>query len=152
MRYTILFSIFLFAIFTSCKKDKFSTTPSLKFEKVNVQELHPGQVITFTLSFTYKGDLSGSNLLVQEIVPKCSSLQMDTINQPYAIPTFPASPNQKGEITVSYGYNVTGYSPITPPKCPPARNDTAKFRFVLKSDSAHISDTVSSPRIVIFYQ
>ena len=151
MRYTILFSIFLFALFSSCKKDQFSTTPTLKFERVNTTNLHPGDVLTFTLSFTYKGNLSGSKLWVQELVPKCGTTLLDSINQPYAIPTFPASQNSKGEITVSYGYNVTGYSPISTPKCP-ARNDTATFRFVLKSDSAHISDTVSSPRVVIFYQ
>lgn len=150
MRYTILISIFLFATFISCKKEKFSTTPSLKFENVNTQNLHPGEVIKFTLSFTYKGDLTG-NIFVQEIVPKCASMEMDTINQPYKLPAFPASQNQKGEITVSYGYNVTGYSPISTPKCP-LRNDTATFRFVLQADSAHISDTVSSPPVVIYYQ
>src|SRR5665647_2218864 len=121
MRYTILISIFLFATFISCKKEKFSTTPSLKFENVNTQNLHLGEVIKFTLSFTYK------------------------------VPAFPASQNQKGEITVSYGYNVTGYSPISTPKCP-LRNDTATFRFVLQADSAHLSDTVSSPPVVIYYQ
>jgi hypothetical protein len=150
MRYTILISIFLFAVFISCKKDQFTETPSLKFEKVNTQELHPGQVLTFTLSFTHKGKFNG-NLLVQELVPKCSNVEIDTINSPYPLPDFPAVNNTKGEITVSYGYNVVGFSPVNTPKCP-NRNDTAIYRFVLKSDSMHVSDTVSSPPIVIFYQ
>ena len=150
MRYTVLISIFLFVAFSSCKKDKFTEKPVLKFEKVNTRELRPGQVITFTLSFTHKGKIDG-NLLVQEVVPKCSNIEMDTISQPYPIPDFPAGANAKGEITVSYGYNVTGFSPISTPKCP-NRNDTATFRFVLSSDSAHVSDTVSSPPIVIYYQ
>jgi hypothetical protein len=150
MRYTVLISIFLFATFISCKKDQFQEKPSLTFEKVNTTELHPGQVISFTLSFTKKGKLNG-DLLVQELVPLCSNVETDTINQPYTLPDFPAGNNNKGEITVSYGYNVTGFSPISTPKCP-NRNDTAVFRFVLRSDSAHISDTVSSPPVVIFYQ
>jgi len=150
MRYTLLISIFLFATFISCKKDEFKETPSLKFEKVNTRELHPGQVLTFTLSFTHKGKING-NLLVQELVPKCSNVETDSINTPYSLPAFPAVNNTKGEITVSYGYNVTGFSPISTPKCP-NRNDTATFRFVLRSDSAHISDTVSSPPVVIYYQ
>jgi hypothetical protein len=150
MRYTILFSIFLFTTFISCKKDKFSTTPSLKFERVNTKNLHPGEVITFTLSFTYKGDLTG-NIFVQEVVPKCSNNEMDSINTPYTLPAFTAAKNEKGEITVSYGYNVTGFSPISAPKCP-GRNDTATFRFALIADSSHVSDTVSSPPIVIYYQ
>ncbi len=149
MRYTILISIFLFVTFISCKKDKFSDTPALKFEKVNTTNLHPGQVLSFTFSFTHKGDLTG-NILVQEIVPKCSNLEMDTINQPYPIPAFPSVKNQKGEITITYGYNVAGYSTIRTPQCSP-RNDTATFRFVLKTDSLHVSDTVSSPPIVIYY-
>lgn len=150
MRYTVLFSIFLFIIFTSCKKENFSTTPTLKFEKVNTRDLYPHEVITFTLSFTYKGDLKGT-IFVQEIVPKCTDNIMDSINQPYDLPSFPASQNNKGEITVTYGYSVSGYSPITTPKCAP-RNDTAVFRFVLKDENMNASDTVSSPPIIIYSQ
>ncbi|MEO9021543.1 MAG: hypothetical protein ABI237_09990 [Ginsengibacter sp.] len=150
MRYTILFAIFLFVTFISCKKETVSSTPTLKFEKVSTTELHPNGVITFTLSFTHKGDFNGT-LLVQEIVPKCTDNIMDSINSPYDLPSFPASQNNKGEITVTYGYNVTGYSPVSQPKCSP-RNDTAVFRFVLKADSTHISDTVSSPQVIIYAQ
>ena len=149
MRYTILFSIFLFAILTGCNKNKFGTTPTLKFEKVNTQNLRPGETIVFTLSFTYKGDLNGS-LFVQELVPKCDNITIDSINQPYLLPPFPAATNNKGEITVTYGYNV-GNSPISTPKCTP-RNDTAIFRFVLKDKAMKASDTVSSPPIIIYNQ
>jgi hypothetical protein len=150
MRYPILISIFLFVIFTSCNKDKFSTTPTLKFEKVSTKELHPGGIITFTLSFTYKGDLNG-NIFVQELVPLCTGNGIDSINTTYNIPSFPASQNQKGEITVTYGYNVTGYDPIHQPQCTP-NNDTAIFRFVLKDNKMHVSDTVSSPQVIIYLQ
>lgn len=150
MRYTLLFSIFLFVIFISCNKDKYSTTPSLKFESVNTNDLHPGGVLIFTLSFTYKGALSG-NLLVQELVPLCSGNELDSINSPYNLPSFPVTQDQKGEITVTYGYNVNGYSPITSPQCSP-RNDTATFRFVLSDNKNHTSDTVSSPQVIIYAQ
>lgn len=150
MRYPILFSILLFIIFISCNKSKYSTTPSLKFENVNTHDLHPGQVITFTLSFTYKGALKG-NLFVQELVPNCNGNGLDSINAPYNLPSFPASQNEKGEITVTYGYNVTGYSPISQPQCSP-RNDTAVFRFVLTDNNMHVSDTVSSPQVIIYAQ
>ncbi|MDQ2720551.1 MAG: hypothetical protein M3Z26_12445 [Bacteroidota bacterium] len=146
MRYTILFSIFLFSILNGCNKNKFGTTPTLKFEKVNTTNLHPGETIVFTLSFTYKGNLTGS-LFVQELALNCDNT-VDSINQPYPIPAFPASNQNKGEITVTYGYN-TGSSPITPPHCPP-KNDTAVFRFVLKDVANHASDTASSPPVVIY--
>jgi len=147
MRYTILFSIFLFTTFISCKKDKFSTTPSLKFEKVNTKNLHPGEVITFTLSFTYKGDLTGS-VFVQEMEPTCVG---SNFTDTYPVPSFSASKNEKGEITVTFGYNSSNssYTNISP-KC--QRNDTATFRFALIADSSHVSDTVSSPPVVIYNQ
>ncbi len=140
----------MFVTFISCKKDKFSTTPSLKFEKVSTTQLRPGQIITFTMSFTYKGALTG-NVWVQELVPLCSSNQLDSINTIYPLPEFPSANNQKGEVSVTYGYNVTGYGQISTPQCAP-RNDTAVFRFVLKADSSHVSDTVSSPPVIIYYQ
>ena len=60
MRYTVLFSI-LILFTTSCTKDKFSSTPSLKFKSVNTTELHNQQLLTFTLSFTdAEGDLTDS--------------------------------------------------------------------------------------------
>ena len=150
MRYPILFSIFLFVTFISCSKEKYSTTPSLKFESVSTNSLHSGEIIVFTLSFTYKDALSG-NILVQELVPTCSDDGLDSINAPYSIPSFPATQNQKGQITVTYGYNVAGYSPITSPQCSP-RNDTAVFRFVLMDNANHVSDTVSSPPVIIYAQ
>ena len=133
----------------SCKKEDTGATPTLTFKSVNTTNVHPGETIVFTLAFGYKGTLSGS-LLVQELVPKCFGSGMDTINAPYDIPSFPSPVDNKGDITVTYGYNV-GNSPILPPQCPP-RNDTVIYRFVLKADSAHVSDTVSSPPIVIYYQ
>lgn len=150
MRYPILFSIFLFVTFISCTKEKFSSTPTLKFESVSTTELHPGGVIVFTLSFTYQGALSG-NVLVQELVPTCTNDGLDSINAPYALPPFPASNDDKGQITITYGYNATGYSPITSPQCSP-RNDTAIFRFVLMDNAMHVSDTVSSPQVIIYAQ
>jgi len=150
MRYPILFSILLFVIFISCNKEKYSTTPTLKFENASTTDLHPGEVITFTLSFTYKGALTG-NLFVQELVPTCTDNELDSINSPYSLPSFPATQNVKGEITVTYGYNVTGYSPISQPQCSP-RNDTAVFRFVLTDSNMHVSDTVSSPQVIIYAQ
>ena len=135
-----------------CNKNKFGTTPTLKFEKVNTKDLHPGETIVFTMSFTYKGNLTGS-LFTQELVAKCDNVTIDSINQPYPIPSFPAANDNKGEVTVTYGYNVSNstITGITTPQCSP-RNDTAIFRFVLKDNAMHASDTVSSPPIVIYNQ
>jgi hypothetical protein len=147
MRYSILFSIFLFVLFTGCSKDKFGSNPSLKFKSVNTSVLPPGQLIVFTLSFTDKeGDLAGS-IYVEKKEPTCD---LSSFTEMDSIPSFPTSKNEKGEITVTYGNNAgTSYSDISP-KC--GRNDTAVFRFAIKDKENHLSDTVSSPPIIIISQ
>jgi hypothetical protein len=145
MRYTTLFSIFLLILFVSCKKSKFSSTPSLKFESVNTTQLHNQEIITFTLSFTdAEGDLTDS-IFAQEIDPGCTSSNIEGL---FPLPTFPTSKDLKGDLTVNFGYNVSGYTNISP-QCPP-KNDTATFRFALKDKAQHVSDTVSSPIIIIY--
>lgn len=134
-------------VLAGCKKDKYKSTPSLEFKDVNTRELHSGQFLQFTLSFTdAEGDLTDS-VYVQEIVSNCPA---GGFTAWYPTPSFPASKNQKGDITVNFEYNVgAGYQNI-PPKC--QENDTAVFRFALKDKAQHISDTVSSPPIIIIYQ
>lgn len=147
MRYTILFSIFLFALLMGCTKDKFGSKPTLTFKSVNTTVLPPGQLIEFTLSFADKeGNLAGS-IYVEKDEPTCPA---SSFNETDSIPSFPTSKNEKGEITVTYGNNAsTSYSNIAP-QC--QRNDTAVFRFAIKDKANNISDTVSSPPIIIIYQ
>lgn len=146
MRYTILFSIFLFAILSGCNKDKFNTTPSLKFTSVNTTELRAGQLIQFTLTFTdAEGDLSDS-VFIQKLVPNCESSGFT--KQLYALPSFPTSKDQQGDILITFGYNASPYTDVKAPRC--SQNDTAVFRFALRDKANHVSDTISSPPIIIY--
>ncbi len=145
MRYTIIFSTFLFLILSGCNKDKFDTVPELKFTSVNTTQLINGGVIQFNLSFTDKeGDIS-NEIYVEKTSPECPDKDFD---QTYFISEFPSTKNQKGEIQVSYGYNVDGLQNISP-KC--GKNETATFRFALIDKAGNVSDTVSSPLITIVY-
>lgn len=149
MRYTTLFSIILFIVLSGCGKDKFGTTPTLKFKKVNTTELHSGQMLTFTLSYTdAEGDITDS-MFIEKIVPNCAA---SNFQDGHPVPDFPTTKNQSGELTVTYGYNSAdpSYTPVGSPQC--QRNDTAVFRFALRDKANHTSDTVSSPPIVIVYQ
>ncbi|MEO8820809.1 MAG: hypothetical protein ABI267_02735 [Ginsengibacter sp.] len=141
MRYAVLFSIILFVIFSSCKKDKFDSKPSLTFKSVNTKVLTNGQQIQFTLSFTDgEGDLAGS-MYIEKYEPTCVG---SSFAETDSIPAFPTSKNEKGDFLVTYPYvNIA-------PQC--QRNDTAIFRFAIKDKANHVSDTVSSPPIVIIYQ
>lgn len=146
MRYTSIFSIFLLFLMTGCNKTKYETTPSLKFESVNTKELHREQLLKFTLSFTdAEGDISNV-ISVKKIVPNCSDSEYD---QDYDVPKFPATKNQKGEIVVQFGYggDYSGFQ-VGDPQC--MENDTAVFKFALKDLAGHVSDTVSSPPIIIY--
>lgn len=147
MRYVIIFSILLFLFTTSCSKQKFSSTPSLKFESVNTTVLQNQDVLTFTLSFTdAEGDFSDTtNMFIQERVANCPASDFDAY---YTLPTFPTSKDQKGTVKVNFGYNTSGYASISP-QC--QENDTAVFRFVLRDNANHASDTVSSPPIILVY-
>jgi hypothetical protein len=139
MRYPVLFSIILITFFSSCKKDKFATKPSLKFNSVNTTVLSQGSTLIFNLSFTdAEGDLTDT-LFITKFEPNCVASRF---NAKYAVPPFPTGKNQKGDVVVTFDYN--GVSP----KCFP-RNDTAVFKFVLKDKAQNISDTAVSGNIVI---
>lgn len=146
MRYLFLSAIFAFLIFCSCNKEKFDTIPSLKFSSVNNSELFPGQLLKFTLSFTdAEGDVSDTIYVIKE-VPNCP---LSGFTQSYPVPDFPFSKDQKGDISVLFGYNYSdpGIPDVKPPKC--LMNDTAYFKFVLKDKQNHLSDTAVSPAIII---
>lgn len=148
MRYTVLFSILLFAILTGCTKDKFESTPSLKFKSVSSTRVPAGSLVKFYLTFTdAEGDISGS-IYVEKIEPNCPNSNFTDFD---SIPSYPTSKNQKGEIVVTYGNNSDdpSFQNISP-KC--SQNDTAIFRFAIKDKANHISDTVSSPPVILYYQ
>ena len=143
MRNPVLISIFVLFLF-SCNKNKYSTTPQLKYKSANKKVFSSGDLIQFTLSFTdAEGDLQDS-LYVEKFEPKCVNSRF---KQMYKIPAFPTSKNQSGELTITYGYNVSSYPPILPPQC--AKNDTCVFKFVLKDKAQNKSDTAVSETIVL---
>jgi len=145
MRYTFLIAILLLTL-GSCNKNKFSSTPSLKFKSVNSTDLYNQGVITFTLHFTdAEGDLTDS-LYVQELVANCPASDVASL---FAIPSFPTTKDIQGDLTVNLGYNRSDYLSVSP-QC--QENDTAVFRFALRDKAHHVSDTVSSPVIIIHYQ
>lgn len=131
-------------IIFSCSKAKFSSTPSLKFKSVNTTQLLPGGALHFTLTFTdAEGDFSDSgNVYIQFMQRTQPSCTINSNDETIPMPAIPKTKDQKGEINVSLDYNSIS------PQCAPL-NDTTVFRFVLKDDAGHVSDTASSPTIII---
>ena len=146
MRYTVLFSILLLAILSGCQKDKYKTTPSLTFKSVSSTQVPKGSVVQFTLTFTdAEGDVSGS-VFIQKDEPTCT---LSSFTETDSIPSFPSTKNQKGDIVLTFGNNSGTAIEDISPQC--QRNDTAVFRFAIKDKANHVSDTVSSPPIIIYY-
>lgn len=138
MRNTVLISIFILLV-AGCNKDKFTTAPQLKYKSVNTTVLNRNEDLIFTLSFTdAEGDLTDSIFIIK-YVPGCSA---SGISAQYRLPEFPTGKNQKGDITITFNYNDI------PPKCFP-KNDTCVFKFVLRDQAQHVSDTATSQTIII---
>ncbi len=145
MRYTILFSIIIL-LFSSCNKEKYATKPQLKYKSANKTVFRQGDVIVLTLSFTdAEGDLQDS-IYVEKYVASCVN---STFGRKFKLPDFPTAKNQKGEITITYGYNnnQNNLQQILTPQC--NRNDTCIFKFVLKDKAQNKSDTAYSEKIVL---
>jgi hypothetical protein len=144
MRYALIITITCL-FFVSCKKDS-SAGPQLTFKSVNTTVLNNGDVIKFTLSFKDPSGGGADSILIKEVVPNCPASNFsDTL----PMPAFSAYKGESGDITFPITYNPSGSYDyyITGPHC--GVNDTAYFRFVLKDNAGHASDTVNSPNIVI---
>ena len=143
MRYTIIFSIFALLI-CGCKKDKYTTVPQLKYKSVNTKQLHRGETLVFTLSFTDKeGDLTDKVIFRKVNRPCVNDPSGGFIDSSNVVPTFPTGKNQSGELIITLTYNDVN------PQCSP-RNDTAIFKFVLRDKALNKSDTAVSDQIIIY--
>ncbi|MBC7511735.1 MAG: hypothetical protein H7320_23780 [Ferruginibacter sp.] len=146
MRHTILIALVSLVIF-SCKKDSFSSTPSLKYKSVNVNVLSPGEVVKFKLSFTdAEGDLD--SIYIEKVNPSCA--KSHTVDRYYLSDNIVKLKSKSDELLISFGYRVDRYPLIGEPKCD--FNDTCYFRFALLDKAKHKSDTVRSENIVIIKQ
>ena len=146
MRYLLLLTIVSLVVFASCRKNTANSAPTLKFKSVNTTQLHQQELIHFTLAFTDgPGNLLDS-VYVEEKVPNCPTSNLSGY---FPVPAFPTSKNQKGDVVVTFGYNVSGYTSLSPQR---QENDTAVFRFAIRDVNKNTSDTVSSPPIILYYQ
>lgn len=142
MRNTILFSIFVLFLI-ACNKNKYTTAPQLKYKSANTKQLHRGETLRMTLTFTdAEGDLT-DKIFIQKIVKPCAADPSGGfIDSSHVLPFFPTTKDQAGELLITYTYNELN------PLC--NRNDTAIFKFVLRDKALNKSDTAVSDPIIIF--
>lgn len=126
----------------ACKKDQFTTRPQLKFKSVNGDLVLSNQSLVFYLQVTDKeGDLGTTSRIYSEKVSRhCADTETkDSLRIPDNIGT-----RKNLDVEVEYAFQ-------TPPKCVAnsAVDDTCYFKFWIIDEAKNVSDTVTSPTIII---
>lgn len=126
----------------ACKKDQFTTRPQLKFKSVNTELVLSNQPLVFYLQVTDKeGDFTGQSRVYSEKVSRhCADTEtQDSLRIPDNITT-----RKDMDVEIEYAFQ-------TPPKCVAnsAVDDTCYFKFWIKDAANNVSDTVTSPTIII---
>lgn len=124
----------------ACKKDQFTTRPQLKFKSVNGELILSNQSLVFLLQVTDKeGDIK-SHIWSEKVSRHCADTETtDSLNIPDGFPQ-----RKYVDAEIEYAYE-------TPPKCVAnsAVDDTCYFKFWIKDEAGNVSDTVTSPTIII---
>lgn len=162
MNSKIILGCLLTVLVAACSKDKFATRPKLTFKSVNTTTVSQGQDLIFKLEYTDKeGDVYGhafdqdnpsyldSLVVVERTSKNCEESHSLSY---YTMPEIPEIKDTKGQLEVAYSYSLNGAYPILTGSPCQGKNDSCIFRFVLKDRARNISDTVSSPLIVILNQ
>lgn len=146
MNVKILITVLGIVFLTACNKDKYTTSPQLKYKEVNTKTLNRNQLLIFTLEVTdAEGDIQDT-IWVQKTVKNCSN---SNFTEQYKIPNFTGTKNLKGDIRVCYAYGSNlGCPGVGEPACP-GRSDSATYKFWIQDKEKHKSDTVTSDLIVI---
>jgi hypothetical protein len=153
MKLKLLIVALLIFGYISCSKDSFNTNPKLEFLSVNATVVPQQSVLSFHLQCTDKeGDVIDT-IWIQRVskVSGCESLsRIDS----FAIPNFDPPKNVKAEFVFTYNY-----ASQTPPNLGAcsigggqSATDTSYFRFWMRDQAKHYSDTVQSPDIALLKQ
>jgi len=128
-----------------CGKPKSGSKPELKLEKVNSQEIPPQSILKFTFNFVSASKPDTIFIdFAKNVLPDC---QLTNIPLFFKIPDFPSG-TEKGKVEIQFSNGpVQGYTDLGSPQC--GDNDTLVFKFVIKDIKGNISDTVTSPKIVM---
>lgn len=148
MKTNLLILLAIPVIFYGCSKDTYTSSPQISIKSINSTTLSTGSLLLFDINFTDKeGDISDT-LWVQKFSRTCPNtpgVQFTSLNK---VPDFTPTANLKGVLEIGFGYNanIQGYSTIS--GCG-TKNDTAYFKFWLKDKANNVSDTITTPNIVL---
>ncbi len=142
MRNYLFISIVLFIFLAGCGKNKVGDKPMLKLDRVNTHDVPRNSYLRF--SFTFTSGVVADSIFVDKIVPDCSDTEFSSW---FKVPSYPTVDEGSMELTFVNGFSDT-YVDLRSPLC--GAEDSATFKFVLKDINGKVSDTVTSPVIVIY--
>jgi hypothetical protein len=135
-------------ILVSCEKDKFTTTPQLKYKSTNSKQISGTQVLEMKLDLTDKEADFSTFLVVQKTVRGCPSSNF-TDSTLFGIPgSFLSSKQRQGELVITLDRTKRGTNSCFLPGNM-VRPDTSTFSFWTRDKAGHVSDTAYSDEIII---
>jgi hypothetical protein len=148
---SLLYVSALLTLSMACSKDKLETTPSLKFKSVNATTIPVGGNLIVQLEFADKeGDISDT-IFVKKI--RINQIVVPTIRDSFELEVPEIPDRSRGVIELNLKYQNHLLSAINPPSSggtpPNLHDDTLIFKFVLRDQAKHSSDTVTTDPIII---
>lgn len=142
MRNYLFISLALFIFLAGCGKNKAGDKPLLNLDNVNTRDVPRNSYLRF--SFTFSSAVVADSIYVVKIVPECPDTEFSSW---FKVPSYPTVDEGSMEVTFVNGFSDT-YVDLRSPLC--GEEDSAVFKFVLKDINGKVSDTVTSPVIVIY--
>jgi len=139
-------------IIMGCSKDEYETSPGLKFKEVTATVIPLNAYFKITLEVTDKeGDIQDS-IFIQKFTrtPNCTAGNQAVAK--YKMPDFAGTKNLKAEVDILFvSNNISAANAfyLAPGICGGTRVDTAYFKFWVKDKEKNVSDTVTSPDIIL---
>ena len=151
MKTKILILLLAAFIFNACSKDKFQNKPVLKFKSVSTNDIKSGDEVIFNIEVSDKqGDLISDTVFYWKKVSFVSdSNNIDATAVP--LPTdLPGIKKFDAEFQLML-INGSGYGSGTDISPATIRriNDSCVFKFWAKDLANNVSDTITSPPIII---
>jgi hypothetical protein len=139
-------------VLVACNKDKYQTKPQISLKSTSSSVVPANGDLNVTLSSTDKeGDISDTLYILKiRLNQTVVTTLRDSIK--YKIPDFPNY--DKGEIDIAMSYQNDLVSAATPPPIQgsnptQAQPDTLLIKFWIHDKAGHVSDTVTTGKIVV---
>ena len=139
---TITAALF-FIVLIACEKDSNGPKIVFKLKSLNATTFKQGETVKFIFEFTPKTTEKDTMFVARKFFT-CSGTPNDTLKSPF--PAF--DNNTKGELEYSFVYGSGGFFN----GCligSTTKTDSLTYKFWIKDADGNVSDTITSPKIIL---